>query len=261
MGLSFFKKIDTMDSPLHRVDGRVKTLFFFSAIIAAAILTHWYMAAALWLAGLGTFIILHLPWSSLLRRLYLPWGIAWLVLLSLFFTHGSHPLVTFGVGPFTLTAYREGLQLGILTMLRIMAAVTLACVLSFSTPMIEILETLRLCKVPGIMVDLAAMMYRYIFILEETAHNMRRAQLCRMGGRLSWLKQVGDAGKIAAAVLLKSMDRSITIYKAMLARGYNENSSNGSFFTAPLSVPERRRGFLAVFLLVLFVAADIMLGK
>ena len=125
----------------------------------------------------------------------MPFGIAWLVFLSLIFTNGSEPLLVFNIFHVSITAYHEGLTLGFLILLRIMTTVTLASILSFSTPMIEILETLRLCKIPTIIIDLAAMMYRYVFIIEETAHNMRRAQLSRMGNNNSWLMQARDVWK------------------------------------------------------------------
>ena len=35
---------------LHHLDGRVKTVILFVAIIVAVILRHWYLAAGLWLA-------------------------------------------------------------------------------------------------------------------------------------------------------------------------------------------------------------------
>ena len=175
------------------------------------------------------------------------------------FTNGSHPLWVISLGPISLTAYEEGLQLGILTLLRIMAAVTLGCVLSFSTPMIEIMETLRLCKVPSIIIDLADMMHRYVFIIQETARNMRHAQLSRMGDSASWLQQTRDAGKLACYVLIKSLDRSIKIYNAMLSRGYNEDSSVAEYFTNPIPRIDWYFGLLVVVLLVALVIINIII--
>ncbi|MHB1654330.1 MAG: cobalt ECF transporter T component CbiQ [Desulfitobacteriaceae bacterium] len=254
MELVVLDKITAADSPLHRWDGRVKTVLLLSAIIVATVLSHWYMVASLWLVTIASFPTLNIPWRNLFIRLYIPFGVAWLVFLSLLFTNGNHPLLVISLGPLSLTAYWEGLQLGILILLRIMTAVTLGSLLSFSTPMIEVLETLRLCKVPALIVDLAAMMYRYVFILEETGRNMRRAQLSRMGGSLTWLQQARDTGKVAGYVLTKSLDRSIRIYKAMLSRGYTENSASAEFFTSPIPAADWHTGLLiAVSLAVLVI--------
>ena len=259
MELAVLDKIASADTPLHRWDGRVKTVFFLSAIIVSTFLNHWYLVAGLWLVTLVSFRTLNIPWRHLFIRLYMPFGIAWLVFLSLIFTNGSHALFDISLGPLNLTAYLEGLQLGFIMVFRIMAAVTLGCILSFSTPMIEILETLRICKVPDVIIDLAAMMYRYVFILTETGHNMRRAQMSRMGDSNSWLQQARDIGKVAGYVLTNSLDRSIRIYKAMLSRGYNEDSTGADFFTEPISAADWRNGMFGAAFLLLLVVLNIII--
>jgi cobalt/nickel transport system permease protein len=259
MELAVLDKIASADSSLHRWDGRVKTVLFLSAIVVSTFLNHWYLVASLWLVALISFRALNLPWRHLFIRIYIPFGIAWLVFLSLIFTNGSHALFVISLGPLNLTAYQEGLQLGFLIVFRIMTAVTLGSILSFSTPMIEILETLRLCKVPNLIIDLAAMMYRYVFILTETSHNMRRAQLSRMGDSSSWLQQARDIGKVAGCVLTKSLDRSIRVYKAMLSRGYNEDSTSVNFFTRPISIKEWQTGLIGAALLVVFLVLNIII--
>ncbi|AFM40538.1 cobalt ABC transporter, permease protein CbiQ [Desulfosporosinus acidiphilus SJ4] len=259
MELAVIDKIAAADSPMHRWDGRVKTILFLSAVIVSTTLNHWYLLAGLWLIALASFRTLNLPWRHLFIRLSIPFGIAWLVFLSLMFTNGRHDLFAVTLGPIRLTAYQEGLELGFLVVLRIMAAVTIGSILSFSTPMIEILETLRLCKVPNVMIDLAAMMYRYVFILTETSHNMRRAQLSRMGDSSSWLHQARDIGKVAGYILTNSLDRSIRIYKAMLSRGYNEDSTSASFFTTPISAADRQTGVLGGSLLAALVVFNIII--
>ncbi len=242
---------------LHRMDGRVKTILFLAAIVVATILSHWYLLLGIWLAAIVLYHSLQLPWRLLARRLYIPFGIAWLVLLDLLFTRGAHALFTLPAGPVSFTAYREGLLLGLLTMQRIMAAVTLGSILSFSTPMIEILESMRSFKMPDFIVDLAAMMYRYVFVLEETARNMRRSQLSRMSASASWLRQASDTGRVAGNLLTKSLDRSTMIYKAMLARGYDEDSAAAAFFTRPVPAPERKLGWMIAAPLAAMVIFDL----
>lgn len=237
MDLDFFKSVGELDTPLRRLDGRVKTVFFLVGIIVAAFARHWYLAAALWVAAIAIFYKLRLPWRFLAQRLFIPFGIAWLVFLTLLFTYGSHPVATVLSKPFPLVIYSEGIGRGILIFLRIMAAVTMACVLSFSTPMVEILETLRIFKLPDIIVDIADMMFRYVFIMTEVARNMRHAQMSRTTRRLSWMEQTRNVGTVAIHVITKSLDRSTKIYRAMLARGYSEEDKAPPYFTGP--VPAR----------------------
>jgi len=254
--LSFFKSVETRKSPLQRLDGRVKTVFFLVGISVSAVVTHWYLAALLWGTALMLFSSLRLPWRLLVRRLLIPFGIAWLVFLSVLFTNGTHPLWVVVRRPFVLTLYSEGMGLGLLMLLRIMASVTMACVLSFCTPMVEILETFRLCKLPSIMVDIAEMMFRYVFILNDTAHNMRNAQVCRTTRRLSWMEQISNTGNVAAHVISKSLDRSMKIYNAMLARGYSEQSPAPVYFTDPIPSSDLIAGTLLTAIPLIILALN-----
>ena len=259
MDISRFNKISNKATLLHLLDGRVKTVIFLGGIIITTFLSHWYLVVLLWMVTLTAFHILNLPWHNLLNRLIMPFGIAWLVFFSLLFTNGNHHLSVIYIGPIQLTAYKEGLQLGTLMLLRIMTSVTLCCVLSFSTPMIEILETLRICKIPGIIVDIADMMYRYVFIIQETAHNMRHAQLSRMGGNLSWIQQARDTGMVASYVLIKSFDRSVKIYNAMLSRGYNEESTTSDYFVNTIPKKDLNLGIVVTVLLITLLIINVVI--
>jgi cobalt/nickel transport system permease protein len=244
------------DSPLHRIDGRIKTGVLLAAVILAATLTHWMLALGLWIGAAGLFFSLRFGFRDLLVRLAMPLGIAWVVFLSVLFTQGSHPLFVIPLKFFTLTAWQEGAMQGVMLFMRIMAAVTLATLLAFSTPMIEILETLRLCRIPGIIVDIADMMYRYIFIIQDTARTMRCAQLSRMGDKGSWAHRVADTGRIACSIMIKSLDRSTRIYQAMLARGYSENATDMRFFTRPISTRDKLIGGAGVAAMFLLAVAN-----
>jgi cobalt/nickel transport system permease protein len=245
-----------LDSPLHLIDGRIKTGVFLSAVVLSSTLTHWMLALGLWVVAVGLFLSLHFEVRALLARLLMPMSIAWVVFLSVLFTQGSHPLFVIAFKFVTLTAWREGAMQGLLLFMRIMAAVTLATLLAFSTPMIEILETLRLCKIPGTIVDIADMMYRYIFIIQDTAQTMHRAQLSRMGDRGSWVQRVGDTARIACSILIKSLDRSTRIYQAMLARGYSENATEMQFFSRPVPARDKLIGGASAAAMLLLAIAN-----
>jgi cobalt/nickel transport system permease protein len=255
MNLSRYTSND--DSALRHIDGRIKTGVFLAAVVLAATLTNWMLALGLWVVAVGLFLSLRFRWRDLLVRLLIPFGIAWVVFLSVLFTQGSHPLFVIPLKFFTLTARQEGAMQGLLLFVRIMAAVTLATLLAFSTPMIEILETLRLWKIPATIVDIADMMYRYVFILQETAHNMRCAQVSRMGDGGSWAERVTDSGRIASSILVKSVDRSTRIYQAMLSRGYSEETTGIRFFTRPIPARDKWIGATSALAMLLLVIVNL----
>ena len=239
---------------LHRLDGRVKTVVLLGAIVIVSVLTRWPPAAGALLATLALMFTLHLPLRKVLLRMAVPFGVAWLVLLSLIFTTGHTVIGEIHLWCITLHVYRGGIIRGFLIMLRILAAVSLAMLLSFSTPMIEILATLRIFKVPEVVLDLADMIYRYAFSLREIAATMRKAQRARGGEGLPWYRQARDIGMIAGNLMIKAFDRGVRVYKAMLARGYDENAKTPPFFTTPIPTKDLMAGLLTgVILLSLLV--------
>jgi cobalt/nickel transport system permease protein len=239
--------------PLARIDGRIKTVLLLAAIVVAATLQQAWLALGLWRGATGLFCGLRRGWRDLSRRLVMPLGIAWVVLLSLMLTQGTHPVWQLTVAGRTMRVYQEGLAQGLLVFLRIMAAVTLAALLAFSTPMVEILATLRCCKVPETILDLADMMFRYVFILNDTARALKRAQLSRLGGEASWSRRMADTGRIAANVLVASLDRSTRIYKAMLSRGYSESSRPPAHFQSAIPRRDLWLGWIGALLLLMLL--------
>jgi len=239
------------DAGTNGIDGRIKTIVLLAAVLVSATVSHWQLALLLWMVATAFFILAKLRLRDLFLRLLMPFGIAWLVFLSTIFTNGSHPFFVLHFGSITITAFREGSWLGILLCLRILASVSFATLLAFTTPMIEILETLRLMRIPGTIIDLAGMMYRYLFLLEETARTMRSAQLSRLGNNGVTWSRLADTARIAATLMIKSLDRSTRIYMAMLARGYTEDAYDTKFFTQKII---HRDIFLAAISMLLLVA-------
>ncbi len=230
---------------LRRLDGRIKTGVLLAAAVIASVLTRWPLVAGTLLVTLALMFTLHLPLKRVLWRMSAPFGVAWLVVLSLIFSTGQTVIGTLSFLHISLPVYREGLALGFLIMLRILTAVSLAMLLSFSTPMVEILATLRIFKVPGLILDLADMIYRYAFSLEEIAATMRKAQLARGGEGLPWHQRARDIGMVAGNLLIKALDRSVRIYKAMLARGYDEDAKTPPYYTGPVPAKDLLAGVLA----------------
>jgi cobalt/nickel transport system permease protein len=123
----------------------------------------------------------------------------------------------------------------------------------------EIMATMRLIKVPGLIVDLAEMIYRYITLMDQAAHTMRRAQVSRGGDSLPWYRQVYDLGVVAGVLMIKALDRSTRIYKAMLSRGFDENSAAPPYFEQ--AIPHWDRLFLiwSIAALLAWLAVDLIL--
>lgn len=243
-------------SYLKSLDGRIKTCVLMAAVVVVSVLTRWQLAAGVLAAALALIFTLRLPLKKLLFRMAVPFGVAWLVLLSLVFSTGHTVVGTISFWHISLPVYREGIALGFLIMLRILGAVCLAMLLSFSTPMVEILATLRLLKVPGLIVNLADMVYRYASLLGQVAVTMRKAQCARGADGLPWYRQARDLGMAAGNLMVKAFGKSVNIYKAMLARGYDEDAKMPPYFTCPVATRDLLTGAAAGLVLVALLACN-----
>ncbi|MDD3225496.1 MAG: cobalt ECF transporter T component CbiQ [Clostridium sp.] len=252
-------EIPKYKSELDKVDGRIKTVVFLSCIIVSALLSRWYLIAGIYFIGLIIFSNAKISFKKLIKRLLLPFGLSWLVFLSVIFTNGSDILTYINFGVFKLDIYLEGIQMGLIIQLRIMTAVTFACLLSFTTPMEEILETLRILKIPNIVIDIASMMFRYMFIMSETLKNVKRAQISRMGESVSWFNKIVDLGKVASCVLIKSIDKSVNIYNAMLSRGYTGEAIEYDFFNSRVPRKDLLFAFFIELILILAIIFNIII--
>ncbi len=91
--------------------------------------------------------------------------------------------------------------------------------LSFSTPMIDLLAGLRRLKLPVLLVELMGLVYRFIFILLETADKMVTAQNSRLGyANLS--SGYRSLSALASNLFIRAFKRSDQIYFALESRGY-----------------------------------------
>ena len=90
--------------------------------------------------------------------------------------------------------------------------------LILTTPFTEILDALRWFRVPGVLVDTLAFMYRYVFLLCDEFLAMRASARTR-GGLATRTGSLATLGLITSQVFLRAYDRSLRISHAMRARG------------------------------------------
>ena len=107
-----------------------------------------------------------------------------------------------------------------LVMARAFGAVSCLYFLSLSTPMSELISVARKAHIPSIVLELAVLIYRYIFILLSTYRTMKDAAASRLG--FDGYKQgIVTTGKIYGNMLARSFRRAETCLDAMESRCYD----------------------------------------
>lgn len=83
--------------------------------------------------------------------------------------------------------------------------------LSLSTPLPELLAVLRRVHVPAIMVELAVLIYRYIFILLATFREMKDSAASRLGYR-GLKRSLRTTGMVYGGLLANSFRRAGALF-------------------------------------------------
>ena len=114
---------------------------------------------------------------------------------------------------------KESQSLAGLVTARALGAVSCLYFLSLSTPLPQLLTTLRRWNFPSAATDLAFLIYRYIFVLMETAHHMQNAAQSRLGyGGVR--RSIRTTGLVYGGLLAKSYRSAQARFQAMESRTF-----------------------------------------
>ncbi len=209
MRLDFLERYSEGDSPLHRMDARLKlvaTLIYVVAVVATP-LGWWRLLAA---EGLLLAFIVGLsgvPPMMLFRR----W-LGFLILIGFlaFVVAQSHPRRSeLGITPLAFSILAKN-------SLAFLATLTLVNVTPFRT----LLIAMRGLGVPVLLVATLQFMYRYLHILTQELDRMvtaRRSRTFRRSGKLDWGLLTGLIGLL----FLRAFERGERVHAAMLSRGWD----------------------------------------
>lgn len=153
---------------------------------------------------------------SAAKRLIVPSYMAVVVVVTQLLWVGHNPLLELG----PLALYREGLASGLLLASRVISGAAIVLAFGAVTPTTEVLALTGWLRLPKILVEVASLMYRYIFLLAEEADRLRQAQVQRLG-HSNWRRSMKSYGTLCGAVVVRSYDRGVAVYEAMVARGYS----------------------------------------
>lgn len=101
------------------------------------------------------------------------------------------------------------------------AVAALLCLLLFAatTPLADVLPRLGRLGVPSAVIEVAALTYRMLFALLDSAHAVREAQAARLGYR-SWAAAYRSLAGQGAAVFVRAFDRARRLEEGLALRGY-----------------------------------------
>lgn len=208
-------------SVLRQLDARVKLLVVVSAITAVVTSQTALFPLLILCTACVTTLASGVPLRYLVLRMAGPLGLVVVAVAIRAALTGTVPLFRLPLGSLTLTISSDGLVDGVLIGARVLGAVATVLLLGATTPAYHLLAALRWAKMPADWVDVALMMYRYIFQFAERAADIATAQRVRLGYG-GWRRSMRSMGILAGAVITGSMEQVVRTADGMRVRGYTD---------------------------------------
>jgi len=233
MTLAFSLPAPTSSS-LSRLDPRWKlAALLFCAAVATTLHTLPVAAAAL-SAALLLALLARLPPRWFLQRL----GAASLI-FALFAL--PLPLLLGGEGPsWTWGPIRlswHGVEAALLLTAKALTLVALFLVAQATAPLETTLKAAHALRIPGLLVQLSLLTYRYVFVLADELRRLRIALRVRGYRNRVSRHSYRTAGHVAGTLLVRGYERAERVGQAMRCRGFDgQFRSLTAFATRPADV-------------------------
>lgn len=190
-----------------------------------------------------------IPWKTYIGMLalpcaflfpgVLPMAVTWTSAVRLP-TAADEMLVGFQWGGYCFYVSRTGAAQALTTGIRAVAAVSCLYFVVLTVPFGQLLQVLRRWHVPVLLTELVLVMFRSVFLLLETAAQIRLAQLSR-GGYRGFRGGMRDLGRLIVRLFNRMREQTAQWSLGLSARGYH-----GQFHVVNLSCETASRRFVAM---------------
>ncbi|PLX98129.1 MAG: cobalt ECF transporter T component CbiQ [Desulfuromonas sp.] len=205
---------------LVALDGRVKLLLMLLALGLNLAAGGVRFPLALLVISLLAVTASGVRVRSFLLRMMVPFTLAVIAFVTQLFWYPEGALVqTLPLFGYDVLIYQGALARGLELGCRILGGMSVLLFFSLTTPLLELMRAAHFFRCPSVLVELALIMYRYIFLMFEEASRIRSAQKSRLGyaGFRNTLRSVSTLGGM---LILRSYDRAERSFAAMRCRGY-----------------------------------------
>lgn len=199
--------------------------FAFAMLTLVFCIVSRSIALGIFVMGLNTFLCIgkgKIAPKRFFKLMLIPLTFLVLSTVAIMINISKEPLDAFAVqiGQYYITGSHDAIFRATKLMVTAMASVSCLYFLSLNTTMTDILAVLDGIKCPKLLSELMLMIYRFIFVLLDSAYFISSSQHARLGYR-TYRQSVKSFGGMVQAVFIQSMKRSRMLYDAMEARCYD----------------------------------------
>lgn len=204
---------------LSRIDARTNLLATLTLLLSVIFSNSMSYPLLVLVFCVSTAVFIKIPFRLLALRLTAPMGMALVLVVLKSVLTGTTPFWEVPCLGWRIVITQEGFHEGLLLATRMIGALSLVFLLSAVTPAHAIFRAMRALGVPQGWVEIAMLMYRYIFVLLDLTDEVTAAQRVRLG--YAGLRQgMHSAGVVGGTVILRAMDQAVQTNQAMKVRCY-----------------------------------------
>lgn len=208
---------------LRDVNPRLKLALGLGSILICVFSTS-PLAPLLVAAAMGTaaIILAKIPARFYFRLLAVPLVFALFSCAAVIFTQGGNALFSAGIlgTNVTLAISSDGLNLALLLLARTIGGMSSLFFIALTTPMIEVFSILKSAGLPGFLIELSMLIYRYIFVLLDQAATIHSAQVMRLGNS-SLRSSLSAFSMLTSVLFLRAWEQGERLMVAMDSRCYD----------------------------------------
>lgn len=116
---------------------------------------------------------------------------------------------------------KDRVTLVLLLIFKALNALYIMFIMFFSQPATDLLNSLAYMKLPNIFISIIFLAWRYLFLLGEKFSKTYKALLSRLFQPRIKKASLKIYGQIMGGMVIKSLDSSDKVYRAMISRGFN----------------------------------------
>jgi cobalt/nickel transport system permease protein len=200
---------------IHRLPPETKIfgLFAFALVVAVTPRREVLVFAVAAIVAGVVIGVAGIPAATVLVRLS---SVVPFVLFAVFipFIADGEQIVVFGVSLST-----DGLWSTFNIVAKALLCTGASIVVSATTPIPDVVRGLGRLRLPAVMVSIIAFMFRYLEVIADELHRMRRSMTARCHDP-RWLWQARPIASSAGSLFVRSYERGERVHLAMLSRGF-----------------------------------------
>lgn len=131
---------------------------------------------------------------------------------------------------------------------RVAACLSCLTFVTLTLPITELFQVFKKLRMPALVLELMLIMYRFLFLLMDTASRMYAAQLAR-GGHSSFRSKIKDMAMLIVRLFDKTMQRYKGVSNGLIARGFTNDILMPPYEAMPMPARYKWEGYIGFVIL------------